>query len=114
VFAPSRFDGRWMLLSEDPEIGQRRWIMADPDVPNKWHVRTETWATSLIAEDNERERNASAGQRFGNRRKVASIPMNVLYGKELLEAHRADDQPYIRKFLNKPENRWMRTFEGTI
>jgi hypothetical protein len=107
VLAPSRFDGRWMLLSEDPEIGQRRWIMADPEVPNKWHVRTETWATSLIAEANERERNENA-------RKVASIPMNVLYGKELLEAHKADDQPYIRKFLNRSENRWMRTSDGVL
>jgi hypothetical protein len=113
MLAPSRYDGHWMLLSEDKSIGQRRWIRRDDDNPNKWHVKTESWAPSLIAESNEEVRNANAGQRFGSGRTVARIPMSVLYGP-LLEPFRAKDEPYMRKFLNASENKWMRTFDGKL
>jgi hypothetical protein len=66
MLAPSRFDGHWMLLSEAPEIGQRRWIMRDPENPYKYHVKTTSWAPSLIAEANAEMLKASAGQRFGD------------------------------------------------
>jgi hypothetical protein len=112
--APSRFDGPWMLLSEQPEIGQRRWIRPDADDPNKWHVKTESWAPSLIAETNAEMLKASQGQRFGDGKVVARIPLADLYGPKLGPAFKAGDQPYIRKFLNDPDNRHMRTFEGAI
>jgi hypothetical protein len=108
------FDGPWRLLSEDLAIGQRRWIMRNPDNPNQWIVRTETWVPSLVAEDNERDRNETAGQRFGNGKVVARIPLSILYGKELGEAFKAGDEPFIRKFLNDPDNSWMRTFRGRL
>lgn len=114
MLAPSRFDGHWMLLSEAPEIGQRRWIMRDPENPYKYYVKTTSWAPSLIAEANAEMLNASAGQRFGDGKVVARIPLADLYGPKLGPAFKAGDQPYIRKFLNDPENRHMRTFEGTI
>jgi hypothetical protein len=108
------FDGPWRLLSEDLVIGQRRWIMRDPGNPNRWIVKTQSWAPSLIAEGNERDRNEAAGQRFGDGRIVARIPLSILYGKELGEAFKVGDEPYIRKFLDDPNNAWMRTFGGRL
>lgn len=114
TLAPSRFDGPWMLLSDHPEIGQRRWVRRDPDNPCKWHVKTESWAPSLIAEANAEMLKASEGQRWGNGKVAARIPLSVLYGPELGPAFKDGDQQYIRKYLNSPDNRHLRTFEGTI
>jgi hypothetical protein len=114
MLARSRFDGPWMLLSERPEIGQRRWVRRDPDNPCRWHVKTESWAPSLVAEANAEMRKASAGQRFGDGKIVARIPLADLYGPKLGEAFKDGDQAYIRKHLNDPDNRHLRTFEGNI
>jgi hypothetical protein len=109
-----QFKDGWRLLSDDPEIGQRRWIMRNPEDPNQWIVKTETWVPSMVAEANEKERNATAGQRFGNFRKVASIPLADLYGKKFGEAFKADDMKYILRKLDDPDNRHLRTFEGRL
>jgi len=108
------FDGDWRLLSDDPEIGQRRWIMRNPENPNQWIVKTETWVPSLVAEANEVMRNETAGQRFGKHRMVARIPLSDLYGQKFGEAWKADDMPYILKKLDDPDNRHLRTFEGRL
>jgi hypothetical protein len=67
------------------------------------------WAAPL-----DHARSGQSGQRFGDGRIVARIPLSILYGKELGEAFKVGDEPYIRKFLDDPNNAWMRTFGGRL
>src|SRR4029077_8288351 len=91
----------WFLWSEHPDIGERKWIKRDAENPRKWHVRTESWLPSLVVEANERDRNKTAGRRFGDGLShVGRIPMRDLYN-ELGEPFRTDDQGYLRAYLNR-------------
>lgn len=105
------YSGEWQLLRDDPETGTRRWIMAIDE--HNLVVKTESYLPSLLAEANAEDLKASEGKRFGDGQVVARIPMNILYGP-LLEPVRQDDKRYLRKFLNDPDNRWMRTFRGKL
>lgn len=105
------YDGEWQLLSDDRETGTRRWIKALDE--HNLVVKTESWVPSLLAEANAETMKENEGKRFGDGQVVARIPMNVLYGP-LLEPVQQDDRRYLRRFLNDPENRWMRTFPGRL
>lgn len=105
------YNGEWQLLSEDRETGTRKWIMALDE--NNLVVKTESYVPSLLAEANAEDLNESEGKRFGDGQVVARIPMNTLYGP-LLEPVKQDDKRYLRKFLNDPDNRWMRSFRGRL
>jgi hypothetical protein len=107
VVTRSQFDADgWLLWSEDPAIGQRRWLKRDPDDPRRWHVRTESWLPELVYERNVRERTDRAGER---RRgddpvHVARIPLHELFRGALGEAFKADDEPYVRRYLNERDH----------
>lgn len=105
------YSGEWQLLSEDREAGTRKWIMALDE--HNLVVKTESWVPSLLAETNAEDLQASEDKRFGDGQVVARIPMNILYGP-LLEPVKQDDKRYLRKFLNDPDNRWMRSFRGRL
>lgn len=107
-------DGPWVVLSDDGNT--RKWLRQDPDVPNQWIVRTQTYVTSAVAEDNARLRNETHGKRFGEMPLVARIPMHELYNKNtaLGQAWKAGDEDWMRKYLNASENLRHRTREGRI
>lgn len=111
---PPEYDGAWRLWSDDPEIGQRRWIMRNPDNAEQWVVRTETWVPSLVAEANAEEAKANDGKRFGDGKIVARIPLADLFRGAVGEAFKAGDQRYLKKWLNNSDQHWLRTFRGHL
>lgn len=66
-----------------------------------------------IIEDNKRALNDSAGQRWGDGKVVASIPLNVYFDK-LAPASRAGDDAYVKRWLNDIDNRDFRRFGGKV
>ena len=102
--------GNWTLVSDDG-VGTRVW-----EAPYDDHmtiVKTEYYATEEFFGANSEEYKDSEGQKFGDFRKVASIPMHI-WARKLAEAQRNGDQKYIKKFLNDYDNRCYRTFKGKI
>lgn len=105
-------DGDWTLLKWDPVTGKSTWRMErDGEVT----IRTDQPVDDLIRE-NAAVRNASAGNRFGDFVKVASIPMAVLWDEKtgLINAFNQNDNRYVSKWLNDSDNRAWRTFEGNV
>jgi hypothetical protein len=89
-------------------------IQRNPDNPDQWVVWRQTYVPSLVGEANQAEANENDGKRWGEGRIAARIPLHILFGKELGEAFKAADETYLKKFLNRSENAWMRTFKGTL
>lgn len=103
------YDGDWRLFSHDPETGKKVWHL---DMGSHIVVRTDTPVDALF-DQNAEDLNNSIGQRWGNGRRVASIPMDV-YFAHLAQARKDGDTAYIRKFLNDSDNAKFRTFAGRV
>ena len=102
-------EGGWVLQSWDPASGRSVWRYDDGQAV---HYRTD-YPMDGILRDNTAHRNDSAGQRFGEGKRVASIPLNIFYD-QLEEAHSQGDDKYLSKWLNDSDNRGFRTFEGAV
>lgn len=75
-------------------------------------IETEQDVTELIESNRAIFNLADERERWGEGRRVASIPMNVymdLYQKGIIQ-----DQEALRKWLNDPDNRFFRTFPGVV
>jgi hypothetical protein len=104
------YDGEWRLMDDDPEMGVRRWWL---DLGTHYVMRTEYYETDRMLEFNAALRSETAGQRFGEMRCVASMPMNV-WQKTLAPAIQQQDSEYVRKILNDSDFSKFRTFEGRV
>lgn len=102
-------DGDWELFDYDFRTGRSVWRFFDGAAT---HFRTD-YPVDDILRDNRADFNESNGARFGDGRRVASIPLNIFY-EQLHEAHCQDDEAFVSRWLNDPDNRAFRTFEGTV
>lgn len=100
----------WRLISDNPELGVRHYEL---EMDNMTVIRTEHYAIPAFMEANKALYDASDGQRWGEGKVAARIPLSVLYG-ELAEPMREGDKDYIKKFLNDFDNRGYRTFKGQL
>lgn len=99
-------------MDHDPVTGRTIWWRFDPGTDNMI-IRVDQDVTDTIR-TNEAERNATAGQRFGEWRKVASVPLNHFIQQGLADANKQHDDKYLSKWLNDGDNRAFRTFEGKV
>jgi len=102
---PPVWDGDFMLLGTDPVTGRSVWARENED--GSWTCRTDYPVDDIIRANTE-ERNSTAGELFGDWRRVASVPLNAYYG-ELAEAQNQRDDKYIGKWLD--DNSAFKTFE---
>lgn len=103
------YEGDWRLLDRDPETGVTRWWL---DMGDHYIVRTDTPVQPLL-DENARDLSNSAGRRWGDGQRVASIPLDVYY-RELHAAQMQKDEKYLRKWLNNADNSKFRTFGGKV
>jgi hypothetical protein len=103
-------EGGWYLMDDDPFTGVRRWGL---DLEDRTIIRTEYTVANAFMEANQQQRNATAGERFGNFRHVASIPMHI-WAREIAPRQQQGDQASIKKWLNDSDNIPFRTFRGKV
>lgn len=96
------------LLDHDPLMGTTDYFLWDP-VAETFQVQTEMHHDVLF-DWNAHQRNE--GGRFGDLKKVASIPLNLYF--ELKQQGIVDDQAAFRRWLNDRDNRHFRTHPGTL
>jgi len=102
-------DGNWELLEHDHRTGRTVWVWFDGE---KTHYRTD-YPVDNILKDNATAKAEMAGQRWGDGKRVASIPLNVFHD-QLAEASKQDDDKYLSKWLNDSDNAKFRTFGGRV
>lgn len=107
---------KWVKLGEefDPlyQLTRIFWLNVETEtigIETKAHV-------GALVEQNKRELNDSTNRRFGSTgsmTKVASVPMNMLFGP-WREAFMENDHQWLNKQLNDPDNQQFRTFRGRL
>jgi hypothetical protein len=104
------YDGEWQLVSDDG-CGTRRWLMAIDE--NTFVQKTESYVPSLLAEENAGTLSENEGKRWGDGQVVARIPLHIKMG-ELREPTAQQDEKWLKKWLNDPDNRQWRIFPGKV
>lgn len=97
-------DGDWILVDSDLKMGRYVWRRQNPDGSTTF--RTD-YAMDQVIKENKALRNETQGQRYGDWRKIASVPLAKHYG-ELAAANQQHDDKYIDRWLS--ENSAFKTF----
>ena len=108
------------IFGQDPFHGHGKIILQFPNkivwecvLDDGTHITCVQELTEPYYEANRERLNDSAGQRWGDGKVVARIPLPVFYDT-ILPAQKAGDEKWIKKFLNNSDNRKFRTFGGDL
>jgi len=106
-------DGGWVLFDWDPVTGRTVWQCHDDDGNPVFRVDTPVTAT---IEHNAQVRNATPDGWKGDYHRIASVPMQLLYDKNvgLNTAIQQGDDRYLSRWLNDSDNAAWRTKEGRV
>jgi len=104
-------DGAWRLVDFDPASGRSIWHTLGEAGEDVFRVDMPADAT---IEANKAEFNATMGERFGDWRRIASMPAGHFFETGLAEAARQGDDAFMSRWLNDADNRAFRTFRGVI
>jgi hypothetical protein len=97
-------------FDSDPVFGIRRLFHYDAD-SRTFTIETQQDVQDIV-EWNRAEYNEYTSPKFGTMRKVASIPLPLYY--ELKRRGIIDDEAALKRWLNDPDNRFLRTAPGVI
>lgn len=107
---PAHFEKGWQLVEDDTVRGLRRYRL---DMGDYIIQRTEHYRTQALLDNNAQERADMAGQRWGDGKLVARIPINLAW-KELIPALIDNDERYVAKWLNDSDHSRFRIKEGKL
>lgn len=99
------------IFDTNPDEGVIRFFHYDNDTDE---VTIETVQdVSPIIQANRAEFDAHTSlDRFGDLKRVASIPMPLYF--QLKAEGKTEDQDFMRRWLNDPDNRFFRTCPGRV
>jgi hypothetical protein len=75
-------------------------------------IQTQQDVTDVIEENKNEFNQIDERAKWGEFNKVASIPLSLYY--ELKAMGKLDDQAYMKRWLNDPDNRHFRTRPGEV
>lgn len=102
----------WRFFDDDPVTGMRQEWSYDPETGKATIKTTYAHTDDLLARNNS-ELTDNLNRKFGEFRKVASIPLNIA-ARELWQAMRERDNRWVSNWLNDPDHARFRTFKGRV
>ena len=102
------------FFSYEPQLGITTYCHLDPNDPDRM-VFEKVWDREPILEQAAIERRETRGQRWGEMRKVGSIPLPLYYLWR--SVYRDDEDGFMKRviqYLNDPDYKNLRTFEGKL
>ena len=99
------------LFSTDADQGITRIFHYDEET-DQATIQTQQDVTAIIEENKQEYAQVDERARWGEWSKVASIPMSIYF--QLKAEGKLDDQAYMKKFLNDPDNKYFRTRSGQV
>jgi hypothetical protein len=75
-------------------------------------IQTQQDVTDVIEENKNEFNQIDERAKWGEFNKVASIPLSLYY--QLKAEGKLDDQAYMKRWLNDPDNRHFRTRPGEV
>src|SRR5215207_2757799 len=102
------FGGKGKIIARDVD-----WVLWEGEVAEGQFATCKQTIADPIFEANRQSYKESEGKRFGDGQLIGSVPLEEFYSK-LLPAVKNDDQTWLKKFFNDPDNRKYRKFKGNI
>ena len=99
------------LFSTDKDQGITRYFHYDDDT-DQVTIQTQQDVSDVIEENKQEFAQIDERARWGEWTRVASIPMSIYL--KLKAEGKLDDQAYMKRWLNDPENRYFRTRAGQV
>lgn len=99
------------LFDHTPETGTTRLFHYDNET-DRFGIETIQDVEGIVEENKADLNDCTSLDRFGEMRRVASIPLTVYM--DLQARGIIDDQAAMKRWLNDPDNRFFRTFRGKI
>lgn len=111
---PSRIpDDQWTFEGVSSDGLRRHYVHWIDKANGVGFRKTENLVEEDLLAQNRERLNDSQGQRFGDGKVVASVPLNVFY-RDFASRLREGDTDFMRWWLNNDENRPYRTFRGKV
>lgn len=112
---PDDWDGEWRCVEYDPLEQISEWYLYDENQGKPViRIRRIQHNVKAYLDANEREYNAQLNCRWGDGKKVASIPSGVWHGLGLDDALANGDKRKINAVLNDRDYAKLRTFKGRL
>jgi hypothetical protein len=99
------------LFDKDDALGITRIWHYDPET-DKATIETRQDVSAIIEENKSEYAQIDERARWGEWTKVASIPMSIYY--QLKREGKLDDEAYMKRWLNDPDNKYFRTRSGEV
>lgn len=99
------------LFDKDDALGITRIWHYDPDT-DQATIETRQDVSAIIEENKNEYAQIDERARWGEWTKVASIPMSIYY--QLKREGKLDDEAYMKRWINDPENKYFRTRPGEV
>jgi len=111
---PSRIpDNQWTFEGVSSDGLRRHYVYWVDKANGVGFRKTENLVEEDLLAQNRERLNDSQGQRFGDGKVVASVPLNVFY-RDFASRLREGDTDFMRWWLNNDENKPYRTFRGKV
>lgn len=111
---PSRIpDNLWEFEGVSSDGLRRHYVYWVDKANGVGFRKTENLVEEDLLAQNRERLNDSQGQRFGDGKVVASVPLNVFY-RDFASRLREGDTDFMRWWLNNDENKPYRTFRGRV
>ncbi len=98
-------------FDSNQELGITRTWHYDED-KDEATIQTQQDVTNVVEENKANFSQIDENAKWGELSKVASIPLSLYY--QLKSEGKLDDQAYMKRWLNDPENRYFRTRPGEV
>lgn len=105
------WDGNFQLFGVDPMNGDSVWYQENPD--GSITFRHDQKLDTLLAQNVEAEKETH-GKRFGEWRRIGSVPDTIAANSGLDEAWEQKDMKWVKRFFNDPDNKKFRTSRGSV
>ena len=99
------------LFDKDDALGITRIWHYDADT-DKATIETRQAVSKIIDENKQEYAQIDENARWGEWTRVASIPMSIYF--QLKREGKLDDEAYMKKWLNNPDNKYFRTRSGEV
>jgi len=109
---PEEWDGDWRLVDYDPFTDTSEWYLYNND--NTVTIRKIAHNVDQLLDANQKELNAQLGARWGDGKKVASIPATMFEELGLDRALAEGDKAHFKRIINDGDYAKFRTFRGNI
>ena len=99
------------IFDVNPELGITRTWHYDAE-KDEATIQTQQDVSAIIEENKQEFNQVDERARWGEWTRVASIPLSLYY--QLKAEGKLDDEAYMKRWLNDPENRHFRVRPGQV